>query len=328
MGHRMFDIYPTDSDDKALALLANAGVGTPIAAVLRDMAGGGAPRRRLPTSSLRQRRDMTGASAPGAYLIETNSGPVEGLVRAYSVVGEAGLRTISGLVGNLVIPRVTVGAAASWISSEGDVIPESQPTVGQVSLTPKYAGLRLDCSRQLLTQSQAESVIELQLGEAVGVAIDAAIFGGSGNGGQPLGILNSSGIHSQSGTSLGWAGLQAMLEAVQNGGARYSRLTWFVAPDAAEILAKRERATGSNFCLDNGAIAGRPCITTTAVPAGSLVLADAGRITLAIFDGAGVAVERDDFSSFSTGLVSFRILVAIDVAIVPAAAFAAASSIT
>ncbi len=98
--------------------------------------------------------------------------------------------------------------------------------------------------------------------------------------------------------------------------------------DAAEILAKRERATGSNFCLDNGAIAGRPCITTTAVPAGSLVLADAGRITLAIFDGAGVAVERDDFSSFSTGLVSFRILVAIDVAIAPAAAFAAASSIT
>jgi HK97 family phage major capsid protein len=325
----MFDTFPNDTDDKALALLSRSGVGTPIAHVLRDMAAGGPGRRRLPTSSLRQsRRDMTGAEAPGAYLIATDTGPVESLVRAYSVVGSAGLRTISGLVGNLVIPRVTVGASASWISAEGDVIPESQPTVGQLSLSAKYCGLRLDCSRQLLVQSQAEAVIEQQLGEAVGTAIDAAIFGGSGNLGEPLGILATSGVHSQSGTSLSWAGLQAMVEAVQVGGARWGRMVWFASPSAAEILATRERASGSGYCLDNGAIAGRPCITTDAVPDGSLVLADPGRITLAIFDGAGVGVSRDDFSSFSSGLASFRLLVGIDIGIAPAAAFAAATSIT
>ena len=325
----MFDLYSAadQSDERAMQLLSAANVSTPIAEILRNMAAGGPGKRRVPTSALRQSRDMTAASS-GAYLVSTTTGALEPLLRGYSVVAEAGVRVLGGLIGNLVLPRTVTNAGAVWIAAEGDTIGEATPTLGQIALVPKYVGLRIDCSRQLLVQSSAETVIEQQLGEAVGTAIDNAVFGGSGNSGEPLGICNSSGIFEQSGPSLGHAGLLAMMEAAVTAGARYNRLTWFAHPDTAEILGARERASGSGFNLDNGLILGRPCISTTAVPSKKLVLCDPSRILLALFDGQGVGVERDDYSAFSTGLVGFRLLLAVDVAISPAAAFAVAASIT
>jgi HK97 family phage major capsid protein len=326
----MFDLYSAadQSDERALQLLSAANVSTPIAEILRNMAAGGPPKRRVPTSALRQsRRDMD-AATNGAYLVSTTTGALAPLLRGYSVVAEAGVRVLGGLIGNLVLPRVAANPGAVWIAAEGDTIGESMPTLGQLSLMPKYVGLRIDCSRQLLVQSSAEDVIEAQLGEAVGTAIDNAVFQGSGSSGEPLGICNTTGIFEQSGTSLGHAGLLAMMEAAVTNGARYNRLVWFAHPDTAEILGGRERASGSGFNLDGGLILGRPCISTTAVPSATLVLCDPSRILLALFDGQGCGVERDDFSSFNTGLVGFRLLLAVDVAINPAAAFAVASSIT
>jgi HK97 family phage major capsid protein len=332
MGLQVFDTFTTtdnQADERALALLAGANVGYPLVETLRQMSNGGPGRRRLPTSSLGRmgRRDMTAADA-GAYLVSTSQGPLEPLLKGYSVVAESGCRLLSGLIGNLVIPRISAGATPTWVPAEGDQLTAAQPTLGQVSLTPHYAGVLSYCSRQLLQQSAAESVIESQIAVDIGRTVDAAVFAGTGNSGQPLGIVNTSGIHAQSGTSLGHAGLLAMLEAVTVAGARYSRLTWFCAPDAAEILGGRERASGSGFNLDGGLILGRPCIVTSSVPDGSLVLADPSLLLIALFDGQGVGVERDDFSAFQSGLIGFRLLLACDVAVMVPAAFAVASSIT
>jgi HK97 family phage major capsid protein len=330
----MFDTFTTTdnlADERALALLAGAHVGTPIAQVLRDMAGGGPPRRRIPTSALsrHQRRDMTAADAAnGGYLVSVSQGPIEPLLRQYSIVAEGGVRLLSGLVGNLTIPKITAGAAVSWIPAEGDAVTATQPTLGQVALTPKYAGLLTYCSRQLLVQAQAEAIIESQIAGDIAAAVDVAVFQGTGNSGQPLGIVGTSGVYAQSGTSLGHAGLQNMLEKAVTGGARYSRLRWYGHPDAIEILATRERASGSGYCVEDGKIAGRPVISTSAVPTKTLVLGDPSLVLVAVFDGQGIGIERDDFSAFNTGLVGFRLLLAVDVAVMVPAAFSVATSIT
>lgn len=328
----MFDTFTTtdnQADERALALLAGANVGPSLADTLRQMSNGGPPRRRLPTSSLRSmaQRDMTAASA-GAYLVSTGQGPLEPLLRGYSVTGEAGVRMLSGLVGNLTIPKITAGASPTWIAAEGDSITEAQPTLGQVALTPKYCGVLSYCSRQLLQQSAAESVIESQIAVDIGRTVDTAVFQGTGNSGQPLGIANTTGIHAQSGGGLAHSGLLNMLEQVTLAGARFTRLTWFAHPGVAEILGGRERASGSGFLLDDGRILGRPCIVTSSVPSGSLVLCDPSLIMVALFDGQGIGIERDDYSAFASGLVGFRLLLACDVAVMVPAAFSVASSIT
>lgn len=329
----MFDTFTTTdnlADERALALLAGAHVGHPLVDTLRQMSNGGPPRRRLPTSSLRSmaQRDMT-ASGNAGYLVSTGTGPIEPLLRGYSVTGEAGVRLLSGLVGNLVIPKVTAGATPTWIAAEGDSITEAQPTLGQVALTPKYAGVLQYCSRQLLQQSAAESVIESQIAVDIGRTVDTAVFAGTGNSGQPLGIVNTTGIHAQSGSGLAHAGLLNMLEQVTLAGARYTKLVWFAHPGVAEILGGRERASGNGgFLLDDGKILGRPCIVTSTVPSGSLVLCDPSLILIAVFDGEGIGVERDDYSAFASGLIGFRLLLAVDVAVMVPGAFSVASSIT
>ena len=106
-------------------------------------------------------------------------------------------------------------------------------------------------------------------------------------------------------------------------------MLWIGAPDVQETLGAREFSAGSGRPLwDDGKILGRPAIASSLVAAGTLVLGDFSRCTLGVFDRHGLAVECNPYESFQSGLVSFRLIAAVDIGISPAAAFAVSTSIT
>ncbi len=74
---------------------------------------------------------------------------------------------------------------------------------------------------------------------AVGELLDIAFLNGAG-GSQPLGLLNTPGINTQSGTSLAHAGLLAMKQKALTAGGREDALAWVGAP-AIQELCKRPR---------------------------------------------------------------------------------------
>ena len=146
----------------------------------------------IPSSALLGSRAFDKANAAAALVAtDTLFGEfIEALV-ADTVLGAAGVRTLAGLVGDVTIPK-SGSATAYWVTTEGGNSTETTPNIGQVGATPHTVGAYTDITRKLLMQSGigAQTLIADLLREAIGRAIEAAVFSGSGASGQPLGLDN------------------------------------------------------------------------------------------------------------------------------------------
>lgn len=116
---------------------------------------------------------------------------------AQTVLGKAGVDTMSGLVGDVAIPTGT-GVNASWFTSEGGPATEVSPTFSQKCASPHTVGAYADFTRNLMIQSTpaVERLVASIITEAIARAIETAAFTGSGTSGQPLGLSGVSGVQS------------------------------------------------------------------------------------------------------------------------------------
>ncbi len=143
-------------------------------------------------------RDLTvGTDTAGGHLVATNllSASFIEMLRNRMMVAKMGATTLTGLVGDIAIPKQTGGATAYWVAEKGDPN-ESSAAFGQVGMTPKTVGAWSDISRKLLKQSSIdiENLVRIDLARTLGLAIDLAAINGSGSGNQPRGILQTTGI--------------------------------------------------------------------------------------------------------------------------------------
>ena len=285
----------------------------------------------IPFGALAGRRDMSLADANGSsYIVGTSNADPFDVLRPYSTTAQAGVTVLSGLRENLTIPRISGAAAAGWIAEDGVTqYGESQATIGSTSLTPKTCAVRVDFSHQFHRQAPAvEMLLRQQLLGAVAELLDGAFLTGSGNSGQPLGLLATGGVNTASGTSLALAGLLEMREEIIAAGGREENLRWIGASTVQELLGARERISGSGRMLwDDGGILGRPAHATRLAPAATLVCGDFGKAIVALW-GAGLRIEIDPFTAFQTGVLSARVVLDVDFAFPQPAAFSVASSIT
>ena len=273
-------------------------------------------------------RDLSTASSGGGRLVPTEVGDAEAVLRPYSILLQAGARMIDTLSANVTIPRSTSGPTAYWLADELASINETQPVLGQTTLSPKFVGTFLETTRLLRIQSPAvEAYISRELLGSIAEAIDGAVLGGgTGAAGEPLPITAVSGVGSVSGSTFNWTGVQAALELARDGGGR--DLAWCIAPDAAEILSLRPRfASNERPVLDDGDM-GAPAYVSRAVPNGTAVLADWGAAVLLASWGPGVKAEADPYSGFTTQKIGFRAIAQIDVGVLHAGAIVVVSSIT
>ncbi|MGQ7247206.1 phage major capsid protein [Halomonas sp. V046] len=126
--------------------------------------------------------------------------------------------TMTGLVGNVEVPKQTGGASAYWVGEHDDV-GEGTPGIGQIGLTPNTVGAFTDITRRLMMQStpDAEAIVRRDLAAALALAIDLAGFYGTGVN-QPTGIANVNGINAvdfAGAASGGGSALPTYAEAVQ-----------------------------------------------------------------------------------------------------------------
>ncbi|WP_160153338.1 phage major capsid protein [Microbulbifer sp. ALW1] len=120
------------------------------------------------------------------------------LLRNRMVLSRFGAMVLTGLNGNLVIPRQIGGAGMYWLDPENSDIPaEGLPIFDQVALTPKNAGAYTELSRQLLLQSSpgVENLVRMDLAAQMAIGLDKAGLYGTGANGQPRGIINMTGIN-------------------------------------------------------------------------------------------------------------------------------------
>lgn len=277
-------------------------------------------------------RDMTVAGSSGSnYLVGTENMSFIDLLRNRSVAIRMGARMMSGMVGNVTIPRQTASAAASWLSSESTAITEGQPTIGQLSLSPKHVGAYTEISRLLALQSSpdAESLVMSDLAQSVGLAVDLAALSGSGASGQPTGITNTSGVGSVTGTSLAYAG---MLEFQTDIGNALAPSCGYVTTAAvAALLSARVKFSSTASPLWDGSLleadaCGFHGMSSAQMAAATMIFGDWSQLVIA--EWGSLAIEVNPYANFQAGIVGVRALYAVDVGLRVPGAFSVASSIT
>ena len=281
------------------------------------------------------KRDLTVASAgAGGYLKETtNIGFIE-LLRNKSVLMNMGAMRLSGLVGDVTIPKQSATGSATWLASESATISEINQTFVQVALSPKTVGGYTEISRQLLLQSNPaiEGLVMSDLAAVVALDIDAKGLNGSGASGQPTGILNTSGIGSVTGTSMDYADIIEFQTDVFAGNALTGGSGYVTTGAVAGLLKARVKFSGTASPIWDGQLAsanvdGYRGMASNQMPSATMLFGDFS-LGVVIAEWGVLEVEVNPYANFQAGIVGVRAIASVDVGVRYPTAFSAASSIT
>jgi len=142
---------------------------------------------------------QVGTAVQGGNLVETTLFDAQFIevLRNQLVTAQLGARMLTGLVGNVNIPRQSGQTNTFWVAESGAPT-EAEATFDQVQLRPKTIGALSKMSRLMLLQSTPaiEMLARQDLIAVMALGIDLAAISGSGASNQPTGIVNQSGIGS------------------------------------------------------------------------------------------------------------------------------------
>lgn len=225
-----------------------------------------------------QKRDLlVGTATAGGNIVATDllSGSFIDILRNAMVINGLGARMMTGLVGQVAIPKQTGSATAYWVA-ENTVTTESQQTFGQVTMTPKTVGGYTDISRRLLLQSSiaVESLVQTDLATVLGLAIQQAAINGSGASNQPSGLLTMLAtpavVGGTNGAAPTWANIVALETAIASANADVGTMGYLTNAKVRGKLKSTEKFTTSNGqpIFENGTtpLNGYQTAITNAVP--------------------------------------------------------------
>jgi len=230
------------------------------------------------------KRDITtstaSGTAKGGNLVATDllAASFIDVLRNKMVLNTLGAQFLTGLQGNVAIPRKTAASSAYWVAE--NVAPTEStnaPAFDQVTMTPKTLGAYVDISRRLMLQSSLdiENLVRNDLAASIAVAMDGAAIAGSGSN-KPTGVLNTSGIGSVTlGTNGGaptWAMVTNLVREVDidnalNGAAAF--LTNGQVKAKLSNTSKQTSGVEGNFILgpDVNLLYGYPLVVSQQMPA-------------------------------------------------------------
>lgn len=307
-----------------------------------------APRGALvPFDVLGGKRDLTvGTNSAGGYTVATDllAQDFIELLRNAMVLPSLGARMLTGLVGNIAIPRLSGASTAYWVS-ESSAPTESQQTFDQVTMSPKTVGAFTDISRKLLLQSSLdiEAMVRQDLATVLGLAIQQAAINGSGTAPTPRGILNTSGIGNASsagadGTAPTWAQIVNLESLVAAANADVGTLAYLTnAKVRGKLKGTFTNATYGEqpvWGMDS-MVNGYNAAVTNAVPSdltkgsgtalSAIIFGNFADLLIGMWGGLDLTV--DPYSNSTSGTLRIVALQDVDVAVRHAASFAAATDV-
>jgi HK97 family phage major capsid protein len=284
----------------------------------------------LPAEVLRNwKRDLNSSDEAALFTDDFRGGDFIDALRNASSVMQAGATMLSGLSGDVKIPKKTGVASTGWISSEGGAASESEMTVGSVSMTPKTLGAFTDITRQLMIQSSldVEALVRDDLAQSIALAIDLGALAGSGSSGQPTGIKNTGGINVVDfGAAPDLIPTYAQVveletkvredNALGNGGAYIANATMYGALKSVE-----KAANTAQFVVEpGGTMNGYRTVVSNQVASGDLYFGDfRNNLLIGMFGGLDIVV--DPYTASTSGTVRVVALQSCDVAVRHATAF-------
>lgn len=272
------------------------------------------------------KRDLNTTDDAGFVGQDFRAGDFIDALRNSSSVMQAGATMLTGLQGNVKIPKKTAASSGGWIT-EGSASSESEMTVGSVTMTPKTVGAFTDISRQMMIQStlDIEALVRQDLTDSLALSIDLGALAGSGSSGQPTGIKNTSGINNPTDFAAAiptWAEVVAMETAVAEDNALRGNLAYILPASMYGALKTTAKDSGSGqFVVSpDGTINGYRAIVSNQVTSGDLYFGNFADLLIGLFGGLDIIV--DPYTASSAGTVRVVALQSVDVAVRNAVSFA------
>lgn len=288
----------------------------------------------VPMTAIEQRVSTTTGAAE---IVPTDHRPDQyiGPLRNALLARRLGVRVLSGLSGNLSIPKHQTSLTAGWVAENAALTP-SDMAFDTVTLAPKHAGGLTELSRQLIQQSSpdVEQLVRDDLAAIIAQAIDSAlILGGGAN--EPDGVLSST-PQTSSLATLSWANVLALLQKLDivNAPAANIVASMKVKAKVAGTL-KVSGDAGAGFIYQDGRIADLPAFFSLQVPeksgspnTGRLIAGDWSQVLLGIWSEIDLLVNPYESTAFTKGNVQVRAMSTVDVAVRHANAFVVADDLT
>lgn len=247
---------------------------------------------------------------------------------------QLGARVLSGLSGDVSIPKHGSSVTGGWVA-EGGSLSTSDMTFASLGLAPKHVGALTEMSRQLIQQSSPdiEQLIRDDMAAVLAQKIDAAMIDGGGTN-EPTGILSTAGIQTGTLATVSWDAVLEMLEKLELSNATAAH--WLTSPQVSTILKSTLKATGiAGYLLEGGKMADLPAHSTNQVPlagvdptfTGQLILGDFTQVLLGIWSELDILVNPYDSAAYARGGVLVRAMATVDVGIRHPEAFVVASDV-
>lgn len=280
---------------------------------------------------MRARNDQNiGNPEEGGYLKQTQllSGSFIDILRNKMVTRQAGATVLTGLVGDVDIPKKTAGSSYYWIG-EGTSPTKSTMTFGQLAGAPKTIGAYLQLTRRFLKQSSvdAEMMAREDLAASIALGVDYAGLHGLGAANEPRGVQFLTGIGSVVGGENGavpdWADIVDLETEVSIDNADVGSLAYITNTKMRGVFKKTSKVSGQNgFIWEDGEMNGYPAYATNQVKS-NLVKGTSGAVCSAIFFGnwadlvylfwAGLDLIIDPYTNSTSGDVLVTALQDVDV---------------
>jgi HK97 family phage major capsid protein len=274
------------------------------------------------------------SNVAGGYLVDTeylSSNFIE-LLRNKMLVRQMGAKVMSGLSGDIAIPKQTGGASTFWVS-EGRSPEHSQQAFGQVTLSPKSIAAYTDFTRKLVLQASPdiENLVRNDLATVIALEIDRAAINGSGIGAEPLGIMNTAGIASvifADNNAINWTKIVDLESKIAAKNADIGSLGYLCNAAMRGVLKSTEKSqnTAEYLWESRGADPGFGYLngyrvgTTNQMPADTMLFGNFSDLIIGQWGVLDVLV--DPYTLGTSGGIRIRVMQDVDVAIRHAESFA------
>ena len=271
-------------------------------------------------------RDLNvGTATAGGNLVPTEllAGSFIDILRKRMAVMATNPTMLTGLSGNVSIPRMTSTSTAYFVGESGSPT-ESQQAFDQVNMTPKTIGAFVDYSRRLLLQSSidVETMIRDDIAKVIATKLDNAAIYGSGSSNEPLGIKDTTGVGTQTITTFGtFAEYIGMETDVAAANADVANMYYLINASARGALKSTEKTSTStaNFVFENNEINGYPAIVSNQLANNDVLFGDFSQFVIGMWSGLDLTV--DPYANATSGSVRIIALQDVDFAVKQPTAF-------
>jgi HK97 family phage major capsid protein/HK97 family phage prohead protease len=266
------------------------------------------------------RRDLNvGAATAGGNLVATelDAGSFIDLLRNASALDQAGATVLTGLTGNVAIPRQSGAGTAYWVAESGAPT-ESQQSVDQVSLTPKTVAAFTDYSRRLMLQSSidVENMVRTDLATVLALKIDLAGLYGTGTNSEPLGLKLTTGVGTEdfAAATPTFAEVVALESDVATANALMGSPVYLMNAAMRGSLKTKQKDAGSGlFVMEGDLVNGYRGVLSNQVASGDLWFGNFADLIIGYFSGLDLMV--DPYTHSTSGTVRVVAMQDVDIAV-------------